>query len=236
MTRLIVGSGRLTGGVLPLTAGELHYLRRVRRLRDGALIDVCDGQGARCDGVLQGADLELSSVESLPMPAGPPVELWFAPPKGDRLDWLLEKATELGAAVLRPVLCERSVRAPSADAVERWERIVQAASRQCGCAWEPIVLAPVPLNVSLADRVVEPTDLGLVLAVGGPPLRQVLPTEAPTRLRVLTGPEGGLTDGEVAAAERAGFARCGLGPTILRAETAPLTVLALLRHRFGDLG
>lgn len=229
---LIVGLGRASSGAgtLALDPDESHYLRRVLRLPAGSPVRLLDGAGGAWDGILRGQAVAYGPRQDLPRPTGAAIRIGFSPPKGRRLDVLLEKATELGAASLHPVVCERTVRRP-AEPVERWRRILLGAGRQCGSAWLPEIHAPVPLagflEVAAAVR--------LVALPGAPPLSAALPAVAPSTIAALTGPEGGFTSAEESALRAAGFSAVGLGPRVLRAETAPLVLLAVLGFRFGDL-
>ena len=234
LTRLVVEPERLLTGLLVLTPDEAHYLRRVRRLGAGDAVEVRDGAGRRCPATLEGATaLRLGEWERLPPPPGTAVHLAFAPPRGQRADLLLEKATELGAAAFHPIVAERSVRRDE-GAVERYERLVRAAARQCGTAYTPLVHPAQSLGAFLAAP---PEGLRLVASPdAAAALRDVLPAAAPEAAVVLTGPEGGFSRAELAAATAAGFVPFRLGDLVLRAETAPLVALTLLRHRFGDLG
>ena len=218
-----------------LSKHELHYLRDVRRLRDGATVDVRNGCGHRWLAILSGDRLELGEPELLARPAGAAVQLAFAPPKGKRLDWLLEKATELGADGLHPVLCARSVRLADDENMERWQRVLNSAARQCGASFSPELSTPKPLAEFLRDSA------GYELRIVADPdalrsLRDALPNVAPRSARALTGPEGGFTEEEHERLERAGFVSVNLGSLVLRAETAPLALLTILRHRYSDLG
>ena len=234
LTRLVVAPERLRSGELTLATDEAHYLFRVRRHRTGDAIEIRDGAGGRFVAIVAGARaLRLGPREALPAPIGTAVHLAFAPPKGQRADLLLEKATELGAAAFHPVVAERSVRRDE-GALERFERIVGAAARQCGAAFAPVVHPARSLGSFLAEP---PDGLRLVASPEAErALRHVLPESAPLSAVVLTGPEGGFSPGELAAAGAVGFAAFRLGDLVLRAETAPIVELTLLRQRFGDLG
>jgi len=232
--RLVIAPSRLDQETVTLTDDERHYLTRVLRLQPGDPIELRDGHGRAADGTLLASQCDISRdlVRNLPTFGACPVHLAFALPKGRRLDTLLEKATELGAAAFHPVITERTVARPT-EAKDRWTRLIEAAVRQSGAAWTPTVHAPIPL----ADLLARPFD-GLKLVAhpdAASPLRAAVPTTA-SQCLVLTGPEGGFDAAELTAAETAGFVPFQLGDAILRAETAPLAILTILRHRFGDLG
>jgi 16S rRNA (uracil1498-N3)-methyltransferase len=148
----------------------------------------------------------------------------------------VQKATELGAARIVPFAAERSVvrldRDRGEERARRWRRIAEEAARQCGRADVPDVAAPLPLDAALAT--LAPGAVPVVFHPGGAPLA-ALAAPGPAGVAAVVGPEGGLTGGEVAACERAGALRAGLGPRVLRAETAAIVAVALLQARFGDL-
>ena len=231
----MVTADRIRHGYLDLEPSESRYLRNVLRLGAGAPVEVRDGGGGRYPGVLVTAQrVELGPRELLPIPAGPLVHLAFAPPKGKRVDVLLEKATELGVAGLHPICTARSVRRAGLG-TDRWSEKVRAAAQQCGLGRVPQVAEPMALTEFLAAM--PPHELGLIAeptAASG--LGAQLSEPAPERVLVLTGPEGGFEPGEVELAETFGLVPVHLGELILRAETAPVVALTIVRHRFGGLG
>ena len=165
-----------------------------------------------------------------------PVHLLAGITANERMDWLVEKATELGAASLTPLLAERSVlklKGERADKKrEHWQAVAVAACEQCGRNQVPVMHPALTLAQWLQAHPVEHDAPGtqravLSLAPGCQPLAQVLAKESGPVV-VLSGPEGGLSPAEEALALQAGFAPVTLGTRILRAETAPLAALALL--------
>ena len=236
VTRLVLDSNRLpsTAGVITLEPGESHYLRQVRRLSAGDPVTVLDGQGRMCKGTLTSATtLTVDAPTVMPADPGPSITLAFSPPKGKRLDTLIEKATELGVTTLIPVLAERTVRRVT-ERNERWDRIIQAAARQSMASRMPTVTTPQTLLAFLAAH---SADLKLLATPHSTTrMRGILPRQEPENITVLTGPEGGFTSNEITDAEAAGYTTFNLGSRILRAESAPLAILAVLQHRYGDLG
>lgn len=241
MRRLVVDIERLVadGGRLELDEDEQHYLRRVLRLAAGDRIELRDGLGGSWEGTLRAGTVEYGRKQPLAARAGPEIHLLFGLPKGKRLEVLLEKATELAVHRLCPLITRRTVRHPREGGRphERWQRLVRAAVRQSGVAYEPRVEPLCTLQAALASPV---HGLKLLAAPDAPRrLRDCLPAPAAApvrRVSLLTGPEGGLTPEEVELAVRAGFMTFRFGDGVLRAETAPIVGLALLQHRLGDLG
>jgi 16S rRNA (uracil1498-N3)-methyltransferase len=221
-----------------LTPGALHYLRDVLRLAPGDAVELFDGLGAAWAAtVAPGFTARELGVRREVARGGPALHLLFALAKGEKVDLVVQKATELGVARLVPFAAERSVVRLDADKgaerAERWRRIAGEAARQCGRADVPEVAEPSTLAEALAA--VPPGAALLVLhGPGGTPL-PALPLEGASTLAAVVGPEGGLTDAEVAACEAVGARRAALGPRTLRAETAAIAVVALLQGLAGDL-
>ena len=151
-------------------------------------------------------------------------------PANDRMDFLVEKATELGAAALQPLMGERSVLRLAGDRADKkqahWQGVAQAAAEQCGRVRLPAIGAVKTLPAWLAS--LPPAQAGERRWLAAPGAAAAVRPAAPRALTLLTGPEGGLSEAEEKLALAAGFQRIGLGPRILRADTAPLAVLAWL--------
>ncbi len=165
--------------------------------------------------------------------AGRAIHLAVGMPANERMDWLIEKATELGAASVQPLLSERSVLRLSAERADKklahWRGIATAACEQCGRNRLPLIHKVASLADWLkADAKAETAGTRLLLSLreSTQPLAQAVTSSG--ALTFLSGPEGGLSAAEEAAALACGFAPVPLGPRVLRAETAPLAVLALL--------
>lgn len=221
------------GAELSLPPAVARHVQ-VLRLQPGDGLTLFNGQG----GEWQAEVLRMGRSEVVvTVGAHEPVErelpvavtLAVGMPANDRMDWLVEKATELGVATLQPLQCERSVLRLSGDRavrkVEHWQGVAVAAAEQSGRTRVPRV-APVRTLRDWLAAAPAPDAARLVLS----PAAAGLPPRAALAARVccLSGPEGGLTPAEEAQAVAAGFIPAGLGPRILRAETAPLAVLAWL--------
>lgn len=156
--------------------------------------------------------------------------------KPDKMDFALQKAVELGVNTIQPLITQRSVVRIGKEQVDKklqhWEGIVVAACEQSGRTRMPDVRTPLTLERWLATPAIGSR---LILAPGDFPRINALPSALPAPVALLIGPEGGFTDEEVAISVQAGVMPVSLGPRILRAETASLTALALLQHRYGDL-
>jgi len=213
-----------------LDGDEARHLARVLRAAVGDHVRVFDGSGgewtARVAAI--GRDevtLEVGAALPAAGPAGVPLTVAVALPKGERQKWLVEKLTELGTARLVPLVTTRGVAEATPAAVERLRRGVIEACKQCGRTTLMEIAAPATVAEVLAGR---PAGGHLVLcAPGGPPLTADVRRGA-TTIVGLVGPEGGFTPDELAAAEAAGAVRLGLGPHVLRVETAAVALAARL--------
>jgi 16S rRNA (uracil1498-N3)-methyltransferase len=222
-----------------LTDRARHYLRDVLRLAPGDPVELFDGHGGSWEAtVVPGfVELCLTGPRQEAGSHGLAVHLLFALAKGERCELVVQKATELGAERVVPFAAARSVvrldAARGAERVARWRRIAEEAARQCGRADIPTVAEAAPLASALGA--VPPGFQLLVLhREGGVPLGTLDLAGAPG-VAAVVGPEGGLTDEELAACEAAGALRGRLGPRMLRAETAAIAVVAVLQALAGDL-
>ncbi len=216
----------------------------VLRLRDGAAITLFNGEGGECRAVLTSLVRDRVSariVERFDTERESPLAITLAQcvSAGDRMDFVLQKATELGATRIVPVVSERSIVRVSGERAERklehWRNVVLAACEQCGRNRPPVIPPMVELHPWLASLPAsESSGTRLLLAPDGLAGAGSLARE--TRVTLLVGPEGGLAAHEREAAERAGFKPVRLGPRVLRTETAPLAALAVLQTLWGDFG
>ncbi|MCY2932488.1 MAG: RsmE family RNA methyltransferase [Planctomycetota bacterium] len=230
----------LAPGPVTLEESQAHHALHVLRLKVGDAVELFDGRGARARGHIAPAGRREAVVDVQemlpPAPAPKPaVHLAFAVPKGKRLDWLLEKATELGAASLQGVLFQRSIAGGEelSDAKSRrWLDHCIAAARQCELDRLP-ELRPM---IALADLLAAAP--GALRLLGDPApaaagIFDALPATPPDDVVILVGPEGALTDEESARAVAAGFVPVRLGRTILRVETAAMALVAAAAARYS---
>lgn len=217
-------------GRLTLEGDEARHLSRVRRLAVGARVEVFDGRGesALAEVVETGRDrVELVVLDAAAPDRQAAIELTLATavPKGDRFDWLVEKATELGVSKLVPIVTERSVVDPRATKLDRLRRAIIEASKQCGRNR----LMELDRLTSWVSFAAEPSHGPRLLAhPGGLPLRAWPSGRRGGEAVVVIGPEGGFSESEVEVARSAGWVAVGLGPTLLRIETAGLAVCSNL--------
>lgn len=220
------------GAVLDLPAGAARHVQ-VLRLQPGDAVTLFDGGGGEWQARIERmgrSDVQVQVGPHLDVDREPirQVHLAVAVPANDRMDWLVEKAAELGAASLQPLVTERSVLRLQGERArkrqEHWQAIAVAACEQCGGNRVPTVhpladlaqwTPPAGLQLRLLSLDAGAAPLGDAIAGGGPVL-------------LLSGPEGGLAPREEDGARAAGFRPVTLGPRVLRADTAPLAALAVL--------
>jgi 16S rRNA (uracil1498-N3)-methyltransferase len=245
MRRFLAPDTDLSGETLEIGGDLYGHLVRVLRIAGGERFVLADGQGNEVEaemGAIGKGSATARVVRRLPAitpGTGPAITIFHALPKGDKLDLIIEKGTELGAAAFVVFIGERSVARPDRQRLEgrleRWQRIAREAARQCGRHDIPAVELADSLESALESSSQE---MRLLLweeersTTLGPLLRQ----PAPASVGIVIGPEGGISPGEAAAAAAAGCCSVSLGPRILRTETAGLAVLAILQAAWGDMG
>ena len=238
--RLFVPPERMRATPITVTGDEHHHIARVLRARPGDAITLFDGAGGEVEARIVRVgweETELIAAGPAEVPGAsegtPPLVLLTAVPRGGRMDFLVQKCSELGVSRIVPLVTERSVARPEPGRSGRWEKIPREAARQCGRADVPLVSAPAALATALAAPDLPERRLILSTDGAGQALRMLLAGPAPTAL--LVGPEGGFTAAEVDAARSAGFVPVSLGTRILRVETAAIVAVALAEESFGAL-
>ncbi len=247
MTRFFIPADQIAGKHVVLKGADAHHLSKVLRNKVGDELIVLNGKGEEYRAVitaLQNDAVQVELLEAIGRQAEASVRIHLVQgmPKGEKIEWILQKNTELGVAGFQPVLTERStVRldpATRAKKHERWSKIIREAAEQSGRQILP-ELEPVREWRELLARPFRP---GLVLipweGERTRSLREALnqPAETPEHITVLIGPEGGFSLAEVEQAQEAGAIPVTLGPRILRTETAGLAVTAAILYHYGELG
>jgi 16S rRNA (uracil1498-N3)-methyltransferase len=246
MPVFFIQSSQARDGVVRLTGPLLSHLRDSLRTAVGEEIRLADEHRRRYRVRVTALDrLALTGVvlemEEGTAPRVPALIVGQCLLKGERMDWVVQKATELGAAALVPLVSERSVVRPRAGRMDhqrdRWQRIAHEAAQQSE-RWDlPEIAAPLEASQFFARK--PRPELALILSERGPgdPLSAlVLPESPQARIALAVGPEGGWAAQELREAIAAGFRPVTLGPQILRAETATLAALVVIRSRLGELG
>lgn len=233
--------GRLTAGdTVRITGQDAVHIRKALRMREGESLTLCDGAGMDYTCVIAGFDPDavfLRVEDSRPTVSEPKVcvTLYQGLPKGDKMDWIVQKAVELGVHRIVPVEMSRSVARIGANDTkkqERWQRIADEAAGQCGRGIQPQVAPALTFKQAL-PALAEQTVIVLYEG-GGQPLRRLVNPDTKA-VSLIIGPEGGIAEGEVEQLRAAGAAFATLGARILRCETAPLAALAALMTLTGDM-
>lgn len=235
MPRLYCAVPLATGQSLSLPAGAARHVQ-VLRLQPGATVTLFTGAGGEFEAVVErmgrsDVDVRVTAHNAVEREAGREIHLAVAMPANERMDWLVEKATELGVAGIQPLMAQRSVlRLAGERALKKqahWQAIAIAACEQCGRNRVPVVHEVAAFGAWLAQGAPGPARrLLLSLDSQAAPLREAAGEREPVWF--LSGPEGGFADDEEAAALAAGFQPVSLGARVLRAETAALAALAAL--------
>lgn len=217
-----------------------HHLRNVLRVQTGDTITLLDGKGLCCEVVIE----QISKTKLFTKvirrwreeDKTVPVTIIQALPKGDKIDLVLQKGTELGVRCFQPMTSTHAIPQFDSDRFskreDRWRRIVSEAARQCRSSVLPEIKPIQPLSKILTEQT---PDLKLALwEKSAVALSSILPPQKPTGVRILIGPEGGFTEHEINAITAAGYQDVHLGPRTLRTETAGLAVTPILQYLYGD--
>jgi 16S rRNA (uracil1498-N3)-methyltransferase len=243
MPRIYIPPERIGDEGISLQSREVRYILAVLRLGPGDEVTVFDGEGREYRTALfddYEGGVYLSIQEELNPERESPVRITLGQGllKGEKMKFVIQKATELGVDRIIPLVSSRSIPLVEGERetlrIERWRRITQEAAKQCGRT----VVPDVTQIHELGDFLSQGEGTRMILWEGeSTPLREVIEKIDPKRgITLLIGPEGGFSEEEVSTAQGSGFLVAGLGQRILRAETASLSVLSILQHRFGDLG
>ena len=238
--RVFTGQALVPGQMITLEEASAHYLSRVLRVTAGQSVVVFNGDGWDYTaevGRVERAALRLRLGNRLPACAESPLHITLvqAVSRGERMDLSLQKATELGVAILQPVFTVRTeVRIP-ADKLERrmqhWRKVIISACEQSGRARLPELRIPVDVTTWAQQ---ETPAQRLVLTPGAQPLAAMLARGM--AMELLVGPEGGFDDRELEFMGRQSILAASLGPRILRTETAGPAAIAIMQSLYGDMG
>lgn len=232
-------AAEFTAATAALCGADAHHLGHVMRAKPGQQVLLCDGNGWDYTAVITRITperVEFNLLEKRPCAAEPSVRLtlFAGYPKQDKLETIVQKAVELGAVEIVPFFSRFCVAAPKKEEQKnlRYARIAAEAAKQCGRGILPRVGLPVSLK-ELPGRFAEFDTVLFCYEKGGAPLRELVAKKQ--RIALITGAEGGFAPEEAAALTAAGAQPVGLGPRILRCETAPLAALAAVMAFTGNL-
>lgn len=238
--RIYTASPLAAGTHAVLSEQAAHHVAKVLRMQPGESLTLFNGDGCDYFGNIATVDkrqvsIAIERAAAVERESPLAIHLGIAISKGERMDLVIQKATELGVSAITPLQSERvEVRLKGEreeKKLDHWRGVTIAACEQCGRAKLPDLHEITPLDTWL--RGVDAERKFVLHHRSSEPLAA---TEAPRSVALLIGPEGGLSEAEIASAERAGFAPLRLGPRVLRTETAPLAALSVLQFVWGDLG
>ncbi len=216
-----------------------HYISRVLRLKEGTSLILFDGSGRQFD-----ASINHISKNSVTVDVGPAdqtsvesplnIHLGIAISKGDRMDWVIQKATELGVSEITPLLSQRVEVKLKGERLqkkqEHWQQIGISSCEQCGRN-----LVPQVHPLTDASSWINAVNAEKKFVLHHRSEHALDPTAQVNSIALLIGPEGGLAEQEIITAEQHGFSSLRLGPRVLRTETAPLAAIAILQNIWGDI-
>jgi 16S rRNA (uracil1498-N3)-methyltransferase len=246
LTRLFIDGELLPGTALALPVGAAQHIARVLRLQPGDELRLFNGDGGEYEarvGLIARSSVSVLVGARHATDRESPLEVTLLQgiARGEKMDLVLQKSTELGVAAIRPLLSLRSNVRLKGDNEERkhehWLGVIRSACEQCGRNRIPQLLPALRVADALVD-LQQPVRLLLEPDAQAQGLRQLLPLNseaATTPIVLLVGPEGGFDAAEIQAAHAAGFRSCRMGPRVLRTETAALAALATLQALAGDL-
>jgi 16S rRNA (uracil1498-N3)-methyltransferase len=237
-TRIHTPQRLVNDAIFALEPASSHHLARVLRLGVGDALILFDGRGGEYPSEISAIEkkqvlVRTGTQQLIETESSLAIHLGIAVSRGERMDWIVQKSTELGVASVAPLITERTGVKLSgeraAKKIEHWQQIAISACEQCGRNRPPAVHAQQTLDKWLATT---EADEKFVLhhraAAAGA-------TTSPASIALLIGPEGGLSDAEINAAQNAGFTALQLGPRVLRTETAPLAAIAIMQSYWGDM-
>ncbi len=239
-TRLYCGLALSPGAEIVLPEAAARHAVTVLRLQVGDTLNLFNGEGGEYRATLvavskREARVRLTGFEATEHESPVDITLALGISAGERMDYSLQKATELGVSAIQPLATERSVVKLAGERADKrlqhWQHVVVAACEQCGRNRVPVV-APVQRLFAYLAAVDRSKRLLLLSPDASTPLKRVARADAAV---LLIGPEGGLAPAEYEAAQAGGFEPVKLGPRILRTETAPVAALAVLQALWGDL-
>jgi 16S rRNA (uracil1498-N3)-methyltransferase len=242
MPRLFLLDSEVQAGTVTLRDDKARYLSTVLRCRKGDPLIVKDNKGNAFAAKITGITGKEVTIEILDnrqeldteSPLG--ITLLQGILKGEKMDFVIQKATELGVKEILPVATERS-QVRETRKLPRWRKIAEEASRQSGRDMIPLIHEPAEFS-SLFDGTTPHPGGGIVFwEQGGEDLRSILNTfRGAHQISLFTGPEGGFSEGEIKGASAGGFVAATLGKRTLRAETAAVAAVSIVQFTLGDLG
>ncbi|MBP7056190.1 MAG: 16S rRNA (uracil(1498)-N(3))-methyltransferase [Candidatus Omnitrophica bacterium] len=243
MSRFFVQPEMINGRVISVTGEEAHHIVDVMRLSVGDKIVVFDGTGTEYFATIRELNPRsvTADVNETRKPSSGNViktKLIQAVPKKDRMEYILEKSTELGVSEIVPVITDRTIpqwdRKKIDSHLRRWSLIVKEASKQCGRTDLPMVSAVQDFKTAISGSGDYCIKLIAALTADAKPLKAVLNGADPKSIAIAIGPEGDFAPEEIEYAKHCGFDVVNLGPRVLKSDTAGLAVLSMVGYEFSQ--
>ena len=240
MPRFPISENNIRENKAFIKGSDYKHIVKVLRLKAGDEITLFDTNSVEYYGKIKEigkVDLVVDIVSTKLVNTESPIDITLLQglPKGDKMDYIIEKATELGVKRIVPVITDRS-QIINRDRQSRWSRIAVEASKQCGRTIPTIIENTLDLEEAL--KTYKDSELPIILHVNSQVSAKSYiknSLQAPQNIVLFVGPEGGFTDNEVLLGNKMGFISLGLGPRVLRTETASITVLSVIQFHYGDL-
>lgn len=237
--RIFTGQQLQANARIELESGPSQHISRALRMRAGDGLILFNGNGGAYPAEIAALDkktvvVTTADIVEQELEAPLAIHLGIAISRGDRMDWVVQKATELGAYSLTPLFTERTevkLAGERADKkIRHWQQVATSACEQCGRNRLPVINSLQPLHSWLMA-----TEAERKFVLHHRSDTATTSSNKPTSVALLVGPEGGLSAEEINVAEQAGYQSLRLGPRVLRTETAPLAAIAILQARWGDM-
>lgn len=228
------------GQSLQLDDSGSHHIGKVLRMQAGQPLRLFNGEGGEYQATILAVDkknvlVEISEYHEADHRSPLPIHLGQVISRGERMDFALQKAVELGVHEITPLFsmrCEVKLSGPRLEKrMQQWQHLIISACEQCGLNRLPQLNPPQVALQWFADTVAE---LKWLLHPGETPLKLLLESDQPESVCLAIGPEGGFDDSEISGARAAGFQPVAIGPRVFRTETAPIAALSLLQYQWGD--
>lgn len=243
MSRFYIPHESVRGKTIVVSGEEAHHIIDVMRLKPGDGVVTFDATGREYIGIIKevvkrSLVIDITEERESSAKCGMPVTLIQAIPKKDKMDYIVEKATELGVRTIAPVFTERTIpkwdKRKMASQAERWRKIAREASKQCGRSDIPEIEEVAYFSDIIGKFKGCGRAFMAALSERAVPFKEALKGPRPDTVTVAIGPEGDFTSGEIEEAVSAGFRLVSLGPRVLKSDTAGLAVLAVLNHEYAD--
>ena len=240
MPRFPISEDQVINNRAIISGTDYKHIVKVLRLKPGDKITLFNSNSIEYHGKIREIgkmDILVDIEHSEHINTESPIEITLLQglPKGDKMDYIIEKATELGITRIVPVITERA-QIRERDRKKRWDRIALEASKQCGRV-KPTIIENT-IDFEHAVKLYGEKELSIILHVDCETLAKSYiknSLQAPQNIVIFVGPEGGFTDNEVLLGNKMGFISLGLGPRVLRTETASISVLSVIQFHYGDL-